>query len=309
MKKIAMVGMLFIIIILLYFMMNGEDLKITDKVRAENGGKSIALSDGVTYYKTGGPADKPLLLLIHGYTVPSFIWDDVYEGLIKKGEHVLMYDIYGSGFSDRPDASYNPEMFRRQIEELLRGLGIKGKISIAGLSMGGGIAADYIKHHPDMVKSAIFISPYHIPLKMPLIAKVILVPGIGDYLMTVIGDSVYKKRLKENFHRPLNYGEIENNFNYQLRFKGSKNALLMKMRNYMQNDYSESFKAVAVNRIPSILLWGKNDAVIPFKQSGEIISLIPEIEFFPLENMGHISTLEDPEKITSIIAAFIREKQ
>jgi pimeloyl-ACP methyl ester carboxylesterase len=160
-----------------------------------------------------------------------------------------------------------------------------------------------------MVKSAIFISPYCIPQEMPLIAKVVLVPGIGDYIITVIGDSIFKKQLKKNFHRPLNYGEIEKKYCYQMRFKGSKRALLMTMRNWMQNDYSKSFKTVAVNRIPSILLWGENDAVIPFKQSGEIISLIPEIEFFPLENMGHNPLLEDPEKITSIIAAFIREKQ
>ena len=57
----------------LYFMMNGEYLKITDKVRAENGGKSIALSDGVTYYKTGGPADKPLLIP-HPWIYGPFIY-------------------------------------------------------------------------------------------------------------------------------------------------------------------------------------------------------------------------------------------
>ena len=130
-----------------------------------------------------------------------------------------MYDIYGRGFSDRPDCPHNPEMYRRQIEELLKRTRYKRKINIAGLSMGGGITADYIKYHPDMVKSAIFIFPYHIPSEMSLVAKVVLVPGIGDYLMTVIGDSVFKKRLKENFYKPLNYGEIEKKFNYQLRFE------------------------------------------------------------------------------------------
>jgi pimeloyl-ACP methyl ester carboxylesterase len=307
-KIIAAVVLIIIIIILPYFIMNCEDLEINVKVRTESGGKFISLSDGVTYYKKEGHSDKPLLLLIHGYSISSFLWDDVYKSLIRDGEHVLIYDIFGRGYSDKPDGKYNPEMFRKQILELIKSLGIKGKINIAGISMGGAITADFIKHNPDMVNSAIFISPFGIPQELPLNAKLLLVPVIGDYLMAIIGDSVFKKSLKENFYRPLNYLEIQKKFHYQMRFKGYKNALLMTMRNFMQEDFSDCFKSVSENKIPSILIWGKHDAVVPFNMSSRIISLIPDTKFFPLEDLGHTSTLEDPQKITSIIKSFIHEK-
>jgi pimeloyl-ACP methyl ester carboxylesterase len=54
-------------------------------------------------------------VLIPGFSVPYVIWDPTFEDLVEKGFRVLRYDLFGRGYSDRPDAIYDLELFDRQL--------------------------------------------------------------------------------------------------------------------------------------------------------------------------------------------------
>jgi len=64
---------------------------------------------------------------------------------------VLRYDLYGRGFSDRPDTVYNQTCFDKQLCELLTALGNDKPINLIGLSMGGAIAIGFADKHPELV--------------------------------------------------------------------------------------------------------------------------------------------------------------
>ena len=82
--------------------MRGETKRLTPEVRTGLPGNFIQLSDGVVHYELAGPEDAPVVVLVHGFSVPFFIWDPTFEGLSEAGFRVLRYDLYGRGFSDRP---------------------------------------------------------------------------------------------------------------------------------------------------------------------------------------------------------------
>src|SRR5919109_740116 len=63
------------------------------------------------------------VVLVHGFSVPFFIYDPTFEFLTRAGFRVLRYDLFGRGFSDRPKARYNIDLFVRQLGELLDGVG------------------------------------------------------------------------------------------------------------------------------------------------------------------------------------------
>jgi pimeloyl-ACP methyl ester carboxylesterase len=90
------------------------------------------------YYETAG-AGHPLVL-IHGYTLDSRMWDDQFETLSKK-YRVLRYDLRGFGKSayPSPDKSY---CHTEDLRALLDYLKIS-KAYVMGLSMGGGIAVEF----------------------------------------------------------------------------------------------------------------------------------------------------------------------
>ena len=59
---------------------------------------------------------------VHGFSVPYYLWDPVVTALTGAGFQTLRYDLFGRGFSDRPNVSYNADLYDHQLTDLLNGL-------------------------------------------------------------------------------------------------------------------------------------------------------------------------------------------
>src|SRR5512141_1384951 len=122
----------------------GETKKLNDATCQLADGSFITLTDGITHYELGGNESGKVVVLVHGFSVPYFIYDPTFEFLIRSGFRVLRYDLYGRGFSDRPNTRYNIDLFVRQLSELLDFLRLSLPVNLIGLSMGGPISATFI---------------------------------------------------------------------------------------------------------------------------------------------------------------------
>jgi hypothetical protein len=103
-----------------------ETKELNDETRKEAASSAfVRLSDGICHYELGcpsshlphsgdGPGVRTSVILIHGFSVPYFIWDPTFEFLTQSGFRVLRYDLFGRGFSDRPRVNYSIHMFVRQ---------------------------------------------------------------------------------------------------------------------------------------------------------------------------------------------------
>ena len=61
------------------------------------------LSDGATHYRLEGEGRaRPLIVFVHGFSTPSFVWRGIIPKLTAAGYKTLRYDLYGRGWSDRP---------------------------------------------------------------------------------------------------------------------------------------------------------------------------------------------------------------
>ena len=96
-------------------------------------GNFTELTNGFTYYEIENRFNENTLVFIHGFSVPSYIWDKTYNTAKEKGFKVVKLDLYGRGFSDNPDIDYTDELFANQVIELLQELEIK-KATFLGLS-------------------------------------------------------------------------------------------------------------------------------------------------------------------------------
>src|SRR5271169_4886577 len=92
------------------------------------GGSYVSLGAGVTHFELAGPPDAPTVVLVHGFSVPYYIWDPTFDALTAAGFRVLRYDLFGRGWSDRPNARYDAEFFDQQLLQLLDALGIRGPV-------------------------------------------------------------------------------------------------------------------------------------------------------------------------------------
>ncbi|KAG8737641.1 hypothetical protein FRC12_017060 [Ceratobasidium sp. 428] len=118
-------------------------------------GHSVDLPKGRVKYWLIGPEDGKRVVLIHGLSMPSLIWKPVANRLAKTGFRVLIYDVYGRGYSEAPDAqttNYDADLYITQLALLLQAVGWR-KTRVIGLSMGGAIAAAFASQFPWLVES------------------------------------------------------------------------------------------------------------------------------------------------------------
>ncbi len=94
-----------------YFILCTERKELDEEARIAAGGQFIQLSQGMVHYELGGEPNRPLVVLVHGFSTPSYIWEPTFQALIQAGFQVLRFDLYGRGYSDRPDTDYDLELF------------------------------------------------------------------------------------------------------------------------------------------------------------------------------------------------------
>jgi len=289
----------------LYLVLRTEKRDLDQAAREGASGIFIELSAGVVHYHLAGPDDKPLVVLIHGFSVPDYVWQPTFQGLAEAGYRVLSYDLYGRGYSDRPDLLYDVDLFQSQLGGLLASLKINEPVHLVGLSMGGPIAARYAHQHTENVKSLILISPVVVQPTNSDIFPLNL-PGVGEYLMATIMEPIVLPKLQvEDFYQPDNFPGWEDLYRVQLQYRGTGKALLSTIRQLVILDPEDEYRELEETDLPVLLVWGVNDQTIGEDQIEILKAILPEMEILQIEQAGHLVHYERPERVNPEIVEFL----
>ena len=294
----------------IYIFLDMETADLDEAARRQAPGDFIAPPDGVTHYEFGGPEDGPIVVLVHGFSVPYYMWDPTAEALRSAGYRVLRYDLFGRGYSDRPKAAYDLNFFSKQLDDLLLALNIEEPVHVGGLSMGGPIAAAFANRRPQQVRSLILIDPLIFPPKNPL-AKVVEPPGVGEYLMTtVLAPFVMPQSQLEDFNNPERAPDdwVER-YREQMQYKGFRRAALASVRNLLNKPVAmPEYEQVGKRNLPTLLLWGAEDKTIPREDIEQLRAVLPGVEFHVIEDAGHAPHYERPEVVNPLILEFLSKQ-
>ena len=165
-----------------------ETKDLDETARRQADGSFISLTDGITHYELDGPENGRLVVLVHGFSTPYFIFDTTFEFLVNSGFRVLRYDLIGRGYSDRPRVDYNIQLFVRQLKDLLDALGLK-QVNLVGLSMGGPITTSFVSEYPEYVSRQVLIDPAGAKrLALLWMLKALKLPVIGVLALGLVGN-------------------------------------------------------------------------------------------------------------------------
>jgi pimeloyl-ACP methyl ester carboxylesterase len=306
MKTILII--LFIISALLtsaYFILRTERKELDEETRMAADGQFIQLKQGMVHYELAGESDRPLVVLVHGFSTPSYIWYPTFEALVQSGYQVLRFDLYGRGFSDRPDVDYDLNLFIGQTEDLLATLQIDQPVHLMGLSMGGPIAAAYAGRHPEMIRSLTLIDPLVTNIFQSSIFPLNL-PGIGEYLMAVVMEPfVLPKSQNGDLLHPERFPDWEDQYKVQTQFKGFGRAILSTMRCIAREDTLAIYRDLAEKKIPTLILRGEEDQTISANDIEILRAYLPFAQFHPISEAGHIPHYEKPSAVNPILINFL----
>lgn len=307
MKKLKTILPLVLLLVVIslwavYYTNNVETKTMDDTVRKNVTGKFVALSAGITHYEEAGAgADTAqTIILVHGYSVPAYIWNSVYDNLEKEGFHVIKYDEFGRGYSDRPDVDYTPEFYRQQLLDLIKALKIKTPIALAGLSFGGAVVGDFVVNNPALVNKVILIDPVF------NFSKAGYGEFINNYMMTLEHEKRANGQL-EDFKYPQNFPDWATKYKPQMQYKGFRHSLISTNANYSGKTIKDNYKALNALHKKVLLIWGKEDQTVTFNFSDSLRQLL-EVRFLPVEDVGHLPHLEQPTLVNAAIVSFLREK-
>jgi len=289
------------------FPFRGEPLSLDETTREGLPGSFVKLPDGVVHYEMAGPPDGPVVVLIHGFSVPYYIWDPTFGALADAGLRVLRYDLYGRGYSDRPDVVYDEEIFDRQLLHLLPALDVGEPVAPIGLSMGGPIAVLFAERHPEMVRKLCLIDPAGFPMRVSATAKLIFAPILGELVLSLFGDQLLVAGLANDLYRPANHPEYMEQYRAQMRYKGFKRAILSTGRHMPMGEMAASYERVGRQGRPVLLIWGREDRTLPFETHKRVLQAIPNAEFHAIEEAGHIPHYERPEAVNPLLIEFLGE--
>jgi len=279
---------------------------LDDAARSTLPGSFVKLSQGHVHYALEGPENAETVVLVHGFSTPMFIWERTVPALTQAGFRVLAYDLYGRGYSDRPETAYNEDLFDAQLLELLEALKIREPVNLVGLSMGGAIATIFTARHPEKVRRLGLVAPAGFPVKIPFAAKLVRVPLLGNALMGALGDGIIKKGAAESFYDQRLAGPFLEKFEEQMRYEGYKRAILSTLRNFNINDQQEAFEKAGKSGKPTLLIWGREDVTVPFEHSQKVIALIPGTVFHPIDKAAHVPHYEKHEIVSPMIVDFMK---
>lgn len=289
--------------------MRGETKELNEATRKSADGSFIQLSNGITHYELGGNESGEIVVLIHGFSVPYFIYDPTFQFLTQSGYRVLRYDLFGRGFSDRPRARYNLDFFVQQLDDLLDALRLSRRLSLIGLSMGGPIASAFAVRYAERVDKVVLIDPIGAkPIAFSPMLKAAKIPLVAEAVLGLVGGDALVKGVAGDFFDPTLVDHFIKRYKIQMQYKGFLRAILSTLRNNMLGEFMNVYERLGTMDNPILMFWGRDDNTVPFEHSNDLRAVIPNMEFHVIEHCGHIPHYERPEEVNPILLEFLRTK-
>jgi len=292
-----------------------ETQDLNDKTRQNAAGSFIQLAEAVTHYEIGGNETGDPVVLVHGFSVPYFIYDPTFKFLTDAGFRVLRYDLYGRGFSDRPTARYDIALFVNQLTQLLDALHFTSTglsagsrpVSLIGLSMGGLIASTFAVRHPDRVNKLVLIDPSGAgPISLSPMIRLMTLPIVAEAILSLVPAETLIKSGSKDIFDPAHVEHFMSQFRVQLEYKGFRRAILSTIRNGILGSSIHIYERIGKMDKKVMLLWGHEDMTVPFEHSISLRAAIPRVEFHAFENCGHIPHYEKPDEVNPLLLQFLR---
>lgn len=260
------------------------------------------VGEGTMAYQVAGSG--PDVLLLHGLFAQKEQWNAVLCALANSGYRASALDLPGYGQSTGyPVYVYALENQVALIDRLMQRRGIS-RFHLAGNSMGGAIAALYARSYPHQLASLAFIGG-------PL--------GIGEWAAPV------RQAIVSGINPFIPLAQEQLDLELRLLLTrvpelppAAKQAMIVpyidNQPHYRQvwdivNLYGNALRSLPANRVPTLIVWGKQDLVFDVADVPSLIDKYPDSRPVLLDDVGHLPMLDAPALTAKIYADFLRQSQ
>ena len=270
-----------------------------------NKGQSfVDLEEGFTFYNTANQnSQKTPVVLIHGFSVPSYIWDPTFVMLREKGFYIISLDLYGRGNSKNIDGDYTDELFANQVLQLLNHLEIE-KADFVGLSNGGRVISKIADINSDIVGDLIYVASSSFMNKSKALETDVSEKEVREF----IGNNypTIAKGQLQDFKYPEKFEGWDDKYEELLKYKGFARALISTTKNhYTMDEIHENINNLS---LPVYTIWGDSDNVVVYDEFSERLNeLLPNRNEYFISNSGHLPHMENQDEFNKVILSILND--
>lgn len=257
----------------------------------------------IAYLRNVEPVDGETIVLIHGFGANKDNWTRLSRELTNQF-NVYAIDLPGHGDSSKAlDLGYRFEDQVGHVSEILAALDID-KAHMMGNSMGGAITALYAATYPEQVRTAVLFDP----------------AGIFEYDSELVGlvmegDNPLIPSEEGDFKRLIDFALEKKPFvPWPIYDVMEEKAIANREVNEVIFDairdsgYEPDFRqAITHIEAPVLVIWGKEDRVINYRNADVFVKQIPDARKVVLEGVGHAPMVEVPEESAQLFREFLSE--
>ena len=265
-------------------------------------------------YQIGG--EGPALVFIHGITATSRTWREV---LPRLAEHhtVLAPDLLGHGESAKPRGDYSLGAYASGVRDLMIALEVESATFI-GHSLGGGVAMQLAYQFPERLERLVLVSSGGLGREVSLMLRLTALPAAEFVLPLLVaqplrdaGELVAGALGKLRLRPAPDLEEIAHGF-ASLGDREARQAFVHTARSIIDlggQRVSATDRLYLAQEVPTLLIWGECDRIIPVEHGHEAQRLIPGSRLEVFGDGGHFPHLEEPRRFADLLADFVAETE
>jgi pimeloyl-ACP methyl ester carboxylesterase len=246
------------------------------------------------------------VLFIHGL---AGSWRNWLETLPHFGERyrAIALDLPGFGDSPMPDWDLSMPAYGRMVHDFCDALGIDRVAAIVGNSMGGFVATEAVIERPERFERLVLVSAAGISLAQAkgrrFEAAARTIKAAGPYLAAA---TMLKRPLGRRIAFSWVIGRPEKLraelLSEQLRPGLASDGLVQSMASMVGYDTRQRLTEI---EIPTLIVWGLNDHVVPVEAAVGYHRLIPRSRLELFERTGHVPQIERPARFNALLDEFL----
>jgi pimeloyl-ACP methyl ester carboxylesterase len=260
-------------------------------------------------FRRGGEGEP--ILLIHGLAGSSKTWDAVMPILTEHAD-VIAVDLLGYGESAKPMGDYSLGAFASGLRDFLSVIDVES-VTIVGHSFGGGVAMQLAYQHPHLVDRLVLAGSGGLGREVSWLLRLLTLPGF-EYVMPFAfpkpivdrATDVGRQLGRRNIRSPR-LSELWRAYS-SLAGATNRRAFVRTMRGVIEptgQTVSANDRLYLAAHIPTMIIWGDRDGIIPVEHAYAAHELIPTGRLEILEGVGHFPHVEQPEVFAELLVDFL----
>ncbi|GGR90697.1 arylesterase [Streptomyces aureoverticillatus] len=262
------------------------------------------------YYEDHGTG-RPVVL-IHGYPLDGGSWEKQVPALLESGHRVITYDRRGFGRSGRPTTGYDYDTFASDLDILMRTLDLRDAV-LVGFSMGSGEVTRYLSRYgTERVAKAAFLG-----LLQPFLLKTDDNPrgvdqSVFDGILAAVKadryayfDAFYADFYNTDETLGSRLSEAALRASWNVAAGASAHASVAAVPTWT-TDFRADSAAIAASGIPTLLLHGTADRILPIDATARAFrEILPDSTYVEIDGAPHGLLWTHSEEVNEALVAFL----